>query len=113
MYEKRPAWSANSTFTIQHSPFSLPTLLEPAAHVLPLNDLVVDLAEAAADHAAEEVEELQRRVRIHGEDLVERGAVDGEDGGVGLVSLGVGGAGLVVDEGHLSEEVAAVEHRQC
>src|SRR5438105_11887838 len=85
---------------------------ESARHVLPLHDLVVDLAQAAADHAAEEVEELQRRVRVHGEDLVERGAVDGEDGGVALVRLGVGAARLVVDEGHLPEEVAAVEHGQ-
>jgi hypothetical protein len=37
-------------------PHSIP---ESAAHVLPLHDLLVDLAQAAADHPAEEVEELQ------------------------------------------------------
>src|ERR1043165_605854 len=85
---------------------------ESAAHVLPLHDLVVDLAQAAADHPAEQVEELQRRVRVHRQDLVERGAVDGEHRGVAVVRLRVGAARLVVDEGHLAEEVAAVEHRQ-
>src|SRR4051794_21119594 len=46
--------------------------LEATAHVLPLHDLVVDLAQAAADHAAEQIQKLQRRVRIHREDLVQR-----------------------------------------
>src|SRR5688500_10237092 len=32
---------------------------EPPAHVLPLHDLLVDLAQAAADHAAEKIQELQ------------------------------------------------------
>src|SRR5437870_3704507 len=85
---------------------------EPAGHVFPLHDLVIDLAQAAADHAAEQIQELQRRVRIHGENLVQRRAVDGYDGGVALVRLGIGAARLVVDEGHLAEEVAAVEHGQ-
>src|SRR5216683_4916603 len=85
---------------------------ESAGHVLPLHDLVVDLAQAAADHAAKEIEELQRRVGIHRQDLVERGAIDGENGGVAFMRFGVSGASLVVDQRHLAEEVATIENGQ-
>src|SRR5207248_11341097 len=60
--------------------------LEAARHVFPLHDLLVNLAQPAADHATEQVEKLKRRVRIYGEDLVERGSVDRQHGGVTLVS---------------------------
>src|SRR6266536_1772954 len=85
---------------------------ESARHVLPLHDLVVDLAEPAADHAAQQIEELQRCVWIHRQDLVERSAVDGENRRIALVRFGVRRSRFVVDERHLAEEIASIENRQ-
>src|SRR5260221_11442674 len=86
-----------------------PRFSEPAAHVLPLHDLLVDLPEAAADHSAEKVEKLQRGVRVHREDLVQRGAVDGGHGGVALMGFPVGGTRLSVSWCHLAREAGAVQ----
>src|ERR1700694_3528753 len=83
-----------------------------ARHVLPLHDLVVDLAQAATDHAAQEIEKLQRRVRIHRKDLVQRRAIDGQNRRIALVRFGIGGPRFVIDECHLAEEVAAIENGQ-
>src|SRR5205814_5505964 len=85
---------------------------ESARHVLPLHDLVVDLAQPATDHAAQQIEELQRCVWIHRQDLVERRAIDRENGGIALVRFGVSRSRFVIDERHLAEEVASIENRQ-
>src|SRR5438874_2918056 len=80
---------------------------ESARHVLPLHDLVVDLAQPPTDHAAQQIEELQRCVRIHRQDLVERRAINGENGGIALVRFGVSRPSFVIDQRHLAEEVAS------
>src|SRR5882724_1139664 len=75
----------------------------------PADDLLVDLAQAVGDQAAEQLEELERGVGVHRQDLLDRRLVERQHGERPRVSLGVGRARLAVDERHLAEEVAPFE----
>src|SRR3954464_5485439 len=84
-------------------------LVALAGHDPPADDLLVDLAQAVGDQAAEELEELQGGVGVHGEDLAHRPLIQGQHGERAGVGAGVGRARLAVDQRQLAEEVAALQ----
>ena len=82
-------------------------------HHAPRDQAVVHGSKAAAEQSAEQAEELHRRIGIHGEHFFEQGSADGEDRAPAGVCASIGGSGLLVNEGHLTEDLAPREDREA